>query len=138
IFSLTIVDALTEVHNRRYLIEFLGRELARSARYQRPVALVLIDVDRFKAINDQFGHLAGDATLRELAALLRPSARPGDLLARYGGEEFALALVETSLDTAVAAAEDIRRRVLGHTFRYNDKTYTLTVSLGVASHAGDQ
>src|SRR5262249_23694512 len=68
IYRLTIIDALTDIHNKRYLVEFLDRELARSARYSRPLALVLFDIDHFKRINDELGHLGGDFTLRELAA----------------------------------------------------------------------
>jgi hypothetical protein len=85
IYRLTIIDALTGIHNKRYLLEFLDRELARSARHQRPLALVLFDIDHFKAVNDRWGHLAGDALLRELAALVRPVIRGGDLFARFAG-----------------------------------------------------
>ena len=84
IYRLTIIDGLTETHNKRYLLEFLNRELARSLRYHRPLAVLLFDIDRFKVINDDHGHLCGDHVLRELCGLLRNDVRAEELLARYG------------------------------------------------------
>src|SRR5262249_6148519 len=80
IYRLTIIDGLTEIHNKRSLMEFLDRELARSARYNRPLALLLFDLDRFKSINDNLGHLGGDFTLRELAACVKAGVRKEELL----------------------------------------------------------
>jgi diguanylate cyclase (GGDEF)-like protein len=137
IYRLTIIDALTDVHNKRYMMDFLDRELARSARYRRPLSLILFDIDHFKAVNDDKGHLCGDFTLRELAACVKGAVRKEELFARYGGEEFVLVLPETTLDAALSAAERIRTRVSGHTFQYEGKTYRLTVSLGVAATSGD-
>src|SRR5439155_4994515 len=117
---------------------FLDRELARSARYRRPLALVLFDIDLFKGINDELGHLGGDFTLRELATIVREGVRKEELFARYGGEEFAVVLVETTHQGAVEAAERIRERVQKHLFQYEGKDYHLTVSLGVASTTGDE
>src|SRR5437660_1378498 len=132
IYRLTIIDSLTQIHNQRYLLEFLDRELARSTRHQRPLALILFDIDWFKTVNDELGHLGGDFTLRELAACVKKTVRREDLFARYGGEEFALALVETSLEGAADVAERIRASVEKHPFRFEDKPFSLTVSLGVA------
>ncbi len=137
IYRLTIIDGLTQIHNQRCLLEFLDRELARSTRHQRPLALILFDIDWFKTINDELGHLGGDFTLRELAACVRKTVRREDLFARYGGEEFALALVETSLEGAIDVAERIRSSVEQHPFRFEDKPFALTVSLGVAFTTGD-
>jgi diguanylate cyclase (GGDEF)-like protein len=137
IYRLTIIDGLTQTHNQRYLLEFLDRELARSARHQRPLALILFDIDWFKAINDDLGHLGGDFTLRELAACVKQTVRREDLFARYGGEEFALVLVETTLEGAVDVAERIRESVEKHPFRFEQKPFSLTVSLGVAFTPGD-
>jgi diguanylate cyclase (GGDEF)-like protein len=138
IYRLTIIDALTEVYNKRYLLEFLERELARSARYRRPLALVLFDIDRFKAINDDLGHLGGDYTLRELATCVRMAVRREELFARYGGEEFAVGLVETTVEGAVFMAERLRSLVAQHPFRYEDKLYAVTISLGVAATSGEE
>src|SRR5207245_2245668 len=105
IYRLTIIDALTDIHNKRYLVEFLDRELARSARYRRPLALVLFDLDLFKKVNDNLGHLGGDFTLREVAACVKGSVRKEELFARYGGEEFAVVLPETGREGAVQVGE---------------------------------
>lgn len=137
IYRLTIIDALTGVHNKRFMLEFLERELARSARHGRPLALVMIDVDWFKSINDEFGHLGGDFTLRELASCIKSSVRREDLFARYGGEEFALVLVESSHEGAFEVAERIRERVAQTPFEFEGKQYHLTISMGVATTPGD-
>jgi two-component system cell cycle response regulator len=137
IYRLTIMDALTETHNKRSLYQFLDHELARSERHQRPLAILMIDIDHFKALNDRLGHLAGDATLRELAACVRGYVRKTDQFARYGGEEFALVLPETTYDGAVTCAEQVRRRVEGHPFKFEGEQYQVTISLGVAATTGD-
>jgi diguanylate cyclase (GGDEF)-like protein len=138
IYRLTIIDALTDIHNKRYLLEFLDREIARSARYCRPLTLIMFDLDRFKRINDELGHLGGDFTLREVAATVKGSIRKEELFARYGGEEFSIVLPETPLEGALVVAERIRTLLQDHTFHYEGKTYPITVSLGVATTAGDQ
>jgi cobalamin biosynthesis protein CobD len=138
IYRLTIIDALTDTHNKRYLLEFLDRELARSSRYRRPLALIMFDIDLFKSINDQLGHLGGDFTLRELAACIKSSVRKEELFARYGGEEFAVVLPETTGQGAVHVAERVRRLIETHPFQYEDKSYHITISLGVACTDGEQ
>jgi diguanylate cyclase (GGDEF)-like protein len=138
IYRLTIIDALTGIHNKRFLLEFLDRELARSARHQRPLALVIFDLDRFKAINDQLGHLGGDYTLRELVNCVKEAIRREELLARYGGEEFAIVLPETNCEGAAELAERVRRLVEEHPFQYEDHPYHITISLGVYATEGDQ
>lgn len=132
IYRLTVQDALTGAHNRRYLMEFLDRELSRAQRFDRPLALALFDIDHFKRINDQSGHLAGDTTLRELSALLKAVVRKDELLARYGGEEFAIVLPETSAKDAAHACERLRKTVEGHPFLYQSQRIPVTVSIGVA------
>lgn len=102
----SITDPLTGLYNRRYLDETLRRELTRAARRQLPVAVIMLDVDHFKPFNDNYGHEAGDAVLRSLAALLQKHARAGDILCRYGGEEFAMIMPEM---TAAIAAERAAR-----------------------------
>jgi diguanylate cyclase (GGDEF)-like protein len=137
IYRLTIIDALTDIHNKRYLLEFLDRELARSARYGRPLALILFDLDRFKQINDEMGHLGGDFTLRELATCVKSGIRKEELFARYGGEEFAVVLPETTLDSAIQVAERVRSLVERHPFQYEGKTYAVTISLGAVATQGE-
>ena len=138
IYRLTIIDALTDIHNKRYLLEFLDRELSRSARYERPLALILFDLDRFKAINEELGHLGGDFTLREMAACVKSSIRKEELFARYGGEEFAVVLPETDFEGGVHVAERIRGQVEKHMFQYEGKRYVVTVSIGLATTSGGE
>jgi diguanylate cyclase (GGDEF)-like protein len=138
IYRLTIIDGLTEIHNKRYLLEFLDRELARSARYDRPLALLMFDIDHFKAVNDQMGHLGGDFTLRELALRVKEGIRKEELFTRYGGEEFALVLPETARAGAVEVAERIRGLVEAKPFVYEERDYTLTISIGVATTSGEE
>ncbi|HVS36547.1 MAG TPA: GGDEF domain-containing protein [Gemmataceae bacterium] len=137
IYRLTIIDALTDIHNKRYLLEFLDRELSRSARYGRPLALIMIDLDHFKSINEDLGHLGGDFTLREVASCIRGNVRKEELFARYGGEEFAVVLPETNLEGAVVVAERIRGQVEQRVFQYEGKTYPVTISVGVAATNGE-
>jgi diguanylate cyclase (GGDEF)-like protein len=137
IYRLTIIDALTDIHNKRYLTEFLDRELARSARYARPLSLLMIDLDRFRQVNETLGHLGGDFTLRELSSRIKGNVRKEELFARYGGEEFAVVLPETPCDGAVILGERIRAVVETQPFRYEDKVYNVTISVGVATTVGD-
>lgn len=133
VYRLTILDALTQTHNRRYFIEFLEREVSRAVRYQRPLAVILFDIDGFKSLNEKMGRLAGDMALREVCARVRSGVRNFELLARYSGEEFALVLPETEGNSARAAAERIRMLVEKQPFTFNNQTHRLTVSIGVAS-----
>jgi diguanylate cyclase (GGDEF)-like protein len=138
IYRLTIIDALTDIHNKRYLLEFLDRELSRSGRYSRPLSLVMFDIDRFRVINEDLGHLGGDFTLRELASRIKGSVRKEELFARYGGEEFAVVLPETTAQGAVTLSERLRQVIASQPFRYEDHSYQVTISLGVATTSGDE
>jgi len=135
IYRLTTVDGLTQVSNRRYFEDTLDRELSRCRRYHRSLSLVMVDVDHFKKINDTWGHLAGDAVLKEVATTIRGRIRREDVIARYGGEEFALLLPEIDLKGAVAMAEKVRKLVEKHRFVFDDQQIPVTVSCGVASLA---
>jgi diguanylate cyclase (GGDEF)-like protein len=137
IYRLTIIDALTGVHNKRYLLDFLDRELARSARHRRPLSMGMLDIDHFKTVNDQMGHLAGDYALRELAVIVKEAIRREELLARYGGEEFAIVWPETNRDGAIQIAERLRGLVEEQTFGFEGKTFSLTISMGVATTEGE-
>jgi diguanylate cyclase (GGDEF)-like protein len=133
IYQMAIVDGLTQLHNRRYLLDFLERELARARRHARPLSVLLFDIDKFKAVNDTHGHLAGDNVLREVASRLKPTIRREDLLARYGGEEFALVLVEADHKQAVGTGERIRRAVEARPFEFDGQSFPVTVSIGAAT-----
>lgn len=128
-------DGLTTLYNHRTFQELLGLELARAQRHGTPVSLLMIDIDRFKQINDTLGHQAGDAVLRQLASLLLDSARNIDQVCRYGGEEFVLILPMTTTQEALHVAERMRKLVEVHEFACGPGHYRrLTVSIGVASY----
>jgi len=132
IYRLTIIDGLTQVYNKRYLLEFLDREMARALRHQRSLSLVMLDIDHFKKINDTYGHLAGDYVLREMAAALKTRIRKEECFARYGGEEFVLALPETSHENTLFLADKLRKIVEQHQFLFEGKRITVTFSADVA------
>ncbi len=137
IYRLTIIDALTEIHNKRYLMEYLDRELARALRHIRPLSIVMFDLDRFKSINDNLGHLAGDFILRELSNKVKVTVRKDELFARYGGEEFTVVLPESGFDAAMAFAERTRKIVYETPFMFDDTLVPVTVSIGVATITGN-
>jgi diguanylate cyclase (GGDEF)-like protein len=127
-------DALTGLANRRSYMEQLRREVALAKRRERPLSVAMIDIDHFKAVNDEFGHPAGDHTLAELAARLVAVARASDLLARVGGEEFAWLMPDTGLAEAWQAAERARRAISARPMPGG--VGTVTISLGVADRSG--
>jgi two-component system, cell cycle response regulator len=132
IYRMTIVDGLTQIHNKRALFEALEKELMRARRYERDLSLLMFDIDFFKRINDQYGHLAGDHVLRELARIVQERIRREEVFARYGGEEFVILLPETPLPGAAALAESLRARVANHGFVFQGERIPVTVSIGTA------
>ena len=132
IYRLMTTDGLTQLHNKRYFDEMLDREVARAKRYKRSFSLLVFDIDLFKHINDRFGHLAGDAILRQLGAVLLGRLRVNDVLARIGGEEFALITPEVGLDGAEELAGKINRLIGDTRFEFDGTRVGVTVSVGVA------
>jgi diguanylate cyclase (GGDEF)-like protein len=132
IYRLMTTDGLTQLHNKRYFDEMLDREVARAKRYKRTFSLLVFDIDLFKNINDRFGHLAGDAILRQLGAVLLGRLRVNDVLARIGGEEFALITPEVGLDGATELAGKINRLIADTRFEFEGTRITVTVSIGAA------
>ena len=132
IYRMTIVDGLTGVNNKRYLMESLEREIPRARRHERPLSLIMFDIDHFKQINDTFGHLAGDYVLKELATMVKTRLRPDDMLGRYGGEEFMVVLPETPLVGGHKISEELRQLTEDHRFTFEGEDIRVTVSLGVA------
>ena len=128
IYRMTIIDGLTQVHNKRYLFEALEREIIRARRHERDLAFLMFDIDHFKKINDVHGHLAGDYVLKELARIVQARIRRDEVFARYGGEEFAIILPETTLEGAVALAETLREKVSEHRFVFQGDTIRVTIS----------
>ena len=134
VLQLAWQDQLTKLPNRPYFRERLAQMLAAAARNGRQVALLLFDIDGFKAVNDTHGHLFGSRALVEAAAVIRQSARETDVVSRFGGDEFALVLPDTGGDGAYAVGERIRERIAAHRFLAGDGLdIHLTVSIGVAT-----
>jgi diguanylate cyclase (GGDEF)-like protein len=131
--ELARTDPLTGCFNRRALFDWLEREVERVKRYQQTLAVLLLDLDTFKAVNDRHGHVAGDAVLRQIGELLRHEARAVDVVARYGGDEFVLGLPETAMDGAVVFADRLRRRIAEHDFAQSGDPVYVTASIGVAT-----
>ena len=132
--TLSMQDGLTGIRNRRYFDEKLEREWHRSLRNQDSLALLLIDIDFFKAFNDQYGHLVGDECLKSVAQVIERSlTRPSDSASRYGGEEFAVILPETNIDGAVHVAENIRQAVEQMGVQVDNATLHVTASIGAAA-----
>ncbi|HEX9295444.1 MAG TPA: GGDEF domain-containing protein [Polyangiaceae bacterium] len=138
IYRMMTFDGLTQIYNKRYFHETLEREISRCRRYQRDLGLILMDVDNFKQKNDTFGHLAGDAILKELAMVVRWKLRREDVFARVGGEEFAILTPEVGLKGARDVAEKVRMVVESTTFRFEKKIMPTTISLGVATWVGGE
>ena len=125
-------DALTGLYNRRHFYEVLRTEFQRSRRHHRPLAVLMVDIDHFKEINDDYGHLEGDRVLTEMGGVLEGVLRQSDVVARYGGDEFAVILTETDERSAGMVAEKLRDRVSEWRFAGGDVRGGLTVSIGVA------
>jgi len=137
IYRMTIIDGLTGIFNKRYFLEALDREMSRAQRYDRPLSMLIFDIDYFKRTNDTYGHLAGDYVLQALARLIQTRARREEIFARYGGEEFVILLPETQKDGAMELAEQLRRRVSAYTFVFEGEEIPITISIGVATIEGE-
>ena len=131
--ELAITDDLTQVFNRRYFFELIDRELDRSRRNGAPLAIVLFDIDDFKLVNDNHGHLAGDLVLQEMCSACQVIVRPYDVFARFGGEEFVFLLPDTDESRARAFAERLRQLIARQVVvTYNESRMQITISVGVA------
>ena len=137
IHRLTITDGLTQIANKRYFTDFLEREIARAVRHQRPLALLMFDLDHFKKVNDEYGHLMGDRILCLVSQLVSREVRREELFARWGGEEFAVVLPETTLEGARHFGERIRALMKDAEFEYDGRSVQVTVSVGATALAED-
>jgi diguanylate cyclase (GGDEF)-like protein len=125
-------DHLTGLLNRYGLQVILENQRAQARRYGKPLSCLMIDVDKFKVVNDTSGHPSGDAALRQVAGILKEAVRDSDVVFRYGGEEFMVLLPNTMLEGAVALAEKIRTLAASHLFGEGERTFFLTLSVGAA------
>ena len=128
-------DRLTGLFNKGKFNEVLKKEIERAKRYKRPLSLIIFDIDRFKRINDTYGHKVGDEVLRELAKVIKSIIRKTDFLVRWGGEEFVILAPETDLDGALKLAEKLRQTVEKHQF---PTVKNVTISLGVAQYIDEE
>lgn len=135
--ELSLTDYLTQIFNRRHFMELFDLEFNRSVRYGHPLSLVIFDLDNFKQINDNFGHLQGDKVLRTMSDLVKSEIRGYDVFARYGGEEFVLMLPQTPSEGAIPVAEKIREKIEKYKFEGLGRG-EVTVSIGVATYPNDE
>ncbi len=134
LYEQAITDGMTHLYLHRYFKQRLSDEFKRAVRFKRNLALIMIDIDHFKKLNDTYGHQSGDEVLKRVASIMRKAVRTHDLPVRYGGEEFALVLPETDMNGALAVAERIRRSIELEIIEHNGKTIRITASFGVAVH----
>jgi diguanylate cyclase (GGDEF)-like protein len=134
--ALSRTDALTGAHNRRAFDEALKTEVERSKRYGYPLSVILLDLDHFKAVNDEHGHPVGDAVLKQFAGVARGALRESDVVYRYGGEEFAVLLPHTPLEGALIAARRVVQAAAEFSLEVGSRRLTVTVSAGVACLPG--
>ncbi len=130
--EMSITDSLTEVSTRRHFLDRFSEEIRRSMRHKSNLTLLMLDLDHFKETNDTFGHLVGDAVLKEVAVILKSNLREIDIIGRYGGEEFAIVLAGTGKEEAHQAAERIRESIEATVFKAYDEVVSTTVSIGVS------
>ena len=129
---IAMYDPLTDLMNRRFLIEYLRRKVQKSSRSKRSFSIIMCDIDNFKSINDSYGHECGDHVLRQIADILKEITRPQDLTSRWGGEEFLIFLPDISSGSAIDMAERLREEIGAQTFSYNNDKFSLTMSFGVS------
>lgn len=125
-------DGLTKLFNRRFIEETLDKEFSRARRYGHTLSVIMTDIDFFKKVNDNHGHLAGDEVLRVVADRLKSCLRDSDILGRYGGEEFMIVLPETKSDGAIILAERLRRAVEAEPVALRETSLAITISLGIS------
>lgn len=136
--ELNTLDSLTGLRNRRHFDKKITMEFRRSRREQTPLAVVMLDIDHFKPINDEYGHLAGDEAIKYVAASIKGALRrPSDIACRYGGEEFALILPNTDAEGAKLVSETIRKSIAKHAIKTSSGDVKLTISAGIFSHIAD-
>ena len=129
---LSITDGLSGLYNYRYLIRSLESELRRAKRYDRTLALLLMDIDYFKNLNDSYGHRCGDYVIKTVSKLLKTNVRATDVVARYGGDELAVMLIETSTKSAHEVAEKLKKEIGSYLFQWQTNQLSVNVSIGLA------
>ena len=135
--QLSITDSLTGLYNRKHIMDLCSHEMARAARYQHPLTILMADIDYFKRINDTYGHQTGDTVVRQLAESLKGSVRECDYVGRYGGEEFLIVLTESTIESGAAMGERIRENIDNLKISAGGNTISVTLSIGIAGYPAD-
>lgn len=137
LYKMAVMDALTNMYNKRYFLERFAEELSHAKRTQKPLAVLMIDIDHFKQVNDTYGHLAGDMILHQVGQRLQQVVRTEDLLARYGGEEMAVLLRGTDESSALQLGERMRQTIAALPMTYEKEQIPVTISVGAAAYSVD-
>jgi len=137
LYNMAITDGMTKLYLHRYFQSRFDEELERTKRYQRNLAVIMIDIDHFKKFNDTYGHQTGDEVLKMVAGVIKTRARKSDICARYGGEEFAVILPETGEDGGIKLGEYIRKEIEESILKVDNKELRVTISLGVSAYSGE-
>lgn len=137
LYEISVLDGLTNLYNRRYLEQRLGKEMAYSKRFKKPLTVMMVDIDFFKKLNDGFGHQAGDHALRIVSDTLTTALREYDIVARYGGEEFAVVLPSTPRHKGASIAERLRQSIAESNIVHKERKLPVTISVGVSSFPED-
>jgi len=130
---LSIMDTFLDIYNRQSLMDMVDAECKRSRRFRHPFAFILLDVDKFKEINDQYGHLAGDRVLQDIVRVIKGAVREVDIIGRFGGDEIGIAMPKADLEVARKVAERLKDAVSQHRFVYQGHRLNVTISIGIAS-----
>ncbi|WP_284036459.1 GGDEF domain-containing protein [Neobacillus sp. 114] len=136
--KLIIVDSLTGLYNRRYFDLYLEKTIPFCQRTNSPLTLIMVDIDHFKKVNDNYGHLCGDVALKHISEIIKRNVRSSDAYVRFGGEEFAIILPNTHLDEGKILAEQIRKAVEESNFIYHNEHIYISISLGVSLYEGEK
>jgi diguanylate cyclase (GGDEF)-like protein len=135
--ELTVIDSLTQVFNRRYFLERFNEEIERSNKFKYKLSFLMADIDHFKEINDNFGHLVGDAILKEATKTIKENIRQIDFMGRFGGEELSIILTETEKEKARFVSERIRQAIESRNFKVYDEDLKITISIGLSTFPND-
>ena len=133
--ELSLTDSLTGLRNRRFFYDNLQQMIVLAARHRVPICFCIVDIDFFKLVNDNFGHLAGDYVLKELSQMLSQEFRKSDVIVRYGGEEFLIILFDIDTDSCLNMMEIFRQKVERHTFEFRSKLMAITISIGITGES---
>jgi diguanylate cyclase (GGDEF)-like protein len=135
--ELAITDGLTQLFSRRHFLDRFKEELSRSKKFKYRFSFLMVDIDKFKEFNDKYGHLVGDAILREVSKTIKETIRQIDFVGRYGGEELSVILVETDKEHARFAAERLRQAIESRDIRVYDEELKVTISIGISTFSSD-